>query len=588
MSEERQRRRRRPPGRRAGVAAALAVLALAAGSLGAFAGPAVAAPPASGGLPAATQVHAPVPRLAWTDCGDGLQCATARVPLDYDRPTGPTITLALAKLPATDPAHRIGTLFINPGGPGGSGVGFVRSAASIYDPAVLARFDVVGFDPRGVAGSTPVRCFDSAAEQAQFFADVPPFPVRRAEVARYIRTYVEYGRRCAATAGPILRHMSTANVARDLDLLRQAVGDRQLTYAGYSYGTYLGNTYANMFPGRVRAMLIDAVLDPERWATGQFGDGFRVPFSTRLHSDDGAFATLGAFFRTCTAAGDRCAFSAGDPAAKYAALARRLRREPLVLTDPGGSTFTVTYAVLVDQTLGALYAPAQWPDLAGALQQLTDLADPAARPAAVSSGTRALLGGFDGRPGYRAGAAEEVPFDDAFAAVSCSETDNPTNPAAWPRAAAAADRRFPYFGREWTYVSQACATWPAHDADRYAGPFDHRTANPVLVVGTRFDPATRYQAAVEVSRELPGARLLTLDGYGHAAVAKSACIDAAEARYFVDGELPAAGTVCPSDRQPFDPAPTAATARAAARVAAQDAVVAAARRATVPVVGGSG
>jgi pimeloyl-ACP methyl ester carboxylesterase len=211
-------------------------------------------PPASGTGSAA------VPRLHWGSCGEGFeafQCATAVVPLDYDRPKGKQITLALARLPAANPSRRIGSLFLNPGGPGGSGVDFVLEAGPfLYSDEVRARFDLVGFDPRGIMRSSPLRCYET-------IADLWPisFPVTRAEERLWVRSDRAIARACAERGGPILDHMSTANVARDMDLLRRAVGDRKLTYAGYSYGSYLGATYANLFPGKVRALVVDGVLD---------------------------------------------------------------------------------------------------------------------------------------------------------------------------------------------------------------------------------------------------------------------------------------------------------------------------------------
>src|SRR3954453_21593512 len=162
--------------------------------------------------------------LAWAPCADGLQCATAQVPLDYDKPAGQKISLALIKLPAT--GKKLGTLFTNPGGPGNSGVAFVRDEArDVYTESVRARFDVVGFDPRGVGASTPVRCFDSADAQSAFNATLPAFPVGRAQEQAFAAAGADLGRRCRAHAGDLLDHLSTADVARDLDALRAAVGD---------------------------------------------------------------------------------------------------------------------------------------------------------------------------------------------------------------------------------------------------------------------------------------------------------------------------------------------------------------------------
>jgi pimeloyl-ACP methyl ester carboxylesterase len=204
----------------------------------------------------------PVPLLGWTDCGGGFQCASAAVPPDYDQPGGQQISLALIRLPAGDPARRIGSVFLNPGGPGVSGVDFVRAVGpALFSDQVRARFDLVGFDPRGIAASTPLRCFDTFQQALGAVAPFP-FPVTPAEE----RTWVGFDRQlagaCAQHGGAIQDHMATADVARDLDLLRQAVGDQQLTYVGYSYGSYLGTTYANLFPDRVRSLVVDSVIDP--------------------------------------------------------------------------------------------------------------------------------------------------------------------------------------------------------------------------------------------------------------------------------------------------------------------------------------
>ena len=516
---------------------------------------------------------AAVPKLDWGSCasqGEGLeafQCTTAVVPLDYDRPKGRQITLALARLPASDPSRRIGSLFLNPGGPGGSGVDFLFGAGPfLYSDEVRARFDLVGFDPRGVIRSTPLRCFDSLEEAEAGLAPIA-FPYTREEERVWIRADRTLARACAERGGPILDHMSTANVARDLDLLRRAVGDAKLTYAGYSYGSYLGTTYANLFPGKVRALVVDGVLDPVAWATGRGDQARTLPFSTRLRSAKGAYQTLQEFLRLCDVGGPNCAFSQGNPKRRFDRLARRLLREPAEFTDPTtGETFVVTYNDLIGATLGVLYDPAAWPDWAVVLQAL----DEQTRPAAAAASLRALRA--------RLGAAfqqEDYPnFVEGFPGVSCSETHNPANVGAWARAARAQDRQFPYFGRPWTWFTSACQPWPGWDDDHFDGPFTRTTANPVLVVGNLFDPATPYHGAVTVDRLLPRSRLLTLAGWGHTSLFASACVDAYVSRYFLTSRVPPKGTVCEPDVVPF--------AQPAAATQAQQATGASAKAELIP------
>ena len=333
------------------------------------------------------------------------------------------------------------------------------------------------------------------------------FPDTREEERVWIRSDRAIARACAERGGPILNHMSTANVARDMDLLRRAVGDAKLTYAGYSYGSYLGATYANLFPGKVRALVVDGVLDPVAWSTGRGDQARTLPFSTRLRSAKGAYETLQEFLRLCDAGGPNCAFSEGDPSRRFDRLAKRLLREPVEFPDGEGGTFLVTYDELIGATLGVLYDPAAWPDWAVVLQQLWELTSPAAAAASLQA-LRARLGaGFQ---------QEDYPnFIEGFPGVACSETHNPSNVGAWSRAARAQDRQFPYFGRPWTWFSSICQPWPGWDDDHYDGPWNRTTANPVLVVGTRFDPATRYEGAVTLDRLLPRSRLLTLAGWGH-------------------------------------------------------------------------
>lgn len=519
------------------VSSLVAMLALAGGA-------SAAPPPVPVAKPTSvTQTSA----VDWTACADGFFCGEVSVPLDYDHPSGPRISVAVAKLPATDPGRRIGSIFVNPGGPGGSGVDFVlQEGPGLFTPEVRARFDIVGFDPRGTNRSTPLRCFDTQ-EQADAAAPAFPYPTTRAEKVSWIAGEHAIDRACAHRGGVILNHMSTADVARDLDQLRQAVGDRMLSYYGVSYGSFLGNVYANLFPHKVRALVIDGVLDPVAWTTGRAGQGRRVPLGTRLKSAVGAQATLHEFFRLCDAKPANCAF-APRSAQRYASLYRSLQRHPVSIPVEGGTPLSYDESFLVGDTLSAMYDSTSWPDLAAALVYLESAAAPEAQRRGVSLLRQA------------AAAADYVNYVEAFPGVACSDSVNPSSYRAWSRAARSSRARDGYFGPLWTWVTSICADWPGHDRDRYLGPFNHRTARPVLVVGNLYDPATPYQGAVTADRLLPSSRLLTVRAWGHTSLFKSACADQAIGHYLLTSRPPAPGTVCEADVTPFaEAAPTAST-----------------------------
>jgi pimeloyl-ACP methyl ester carboxylesterase len=549
--------------RRIVLAALVAVLAATLLTIPSSAG---ATPPSASGTGSAA-----VPRLHWGSCGDepelaAFQCATAVVPLDYDRPKGKQITLALARLPASGPGRKLGSLFLNPGGPGGSGVDFLFGAGPfLYSDEVRARFDLVGFDPRGIIRSTPLRCYETFDDAIADLWPIP-FPYTREEERVWVRSDRAIARACAERGGPILNHMSTANVARDLDLLRRAVGDAKLTYAGYSYGSYLGATYANLFPGKVRALVVDGVLDPVAWSTGRGNQARTLPFSTRLRSAKGAYETLQEFLRLCDAGGPNCAFSEGNPQRRFDRLAKRLLREPVEFTDPAsGEVILVTYAELIGTTLGVLYDPFFWPEWAEILQQLWELTSPETTVASLKALQARLSAGLQ---------QEDYPnFVEGFPGVACSETHNPSNVGAWSRAARAQDRQFPYFGRPWTWASSICEPWPGWDRDHYDGPWNRTTANPVLVVNPLFDPATPYHGAVTVDRLLPRSRLLTLAGWGHTSLGVSSCIDAYVSRYFLTTQVPPRGTVCEPDVVPFAEPAAAAQAQQVAGASAKTALI---------------
>jgi pimeloyl-ACP methyl ester carboxylesterase len=510
--------------------------------------------------PAAAATEAPVPVLDWQPCAapsqQGFDCATAQVPLDYGDPQGATIDLAVIKHPATDPAQRLGTLFFNPGGPASPGTVALPRFLTGFPATLRVRFDLLSWDPRGVGASTAVQCFATQADEQRFFAGVPFafFPVGRAEARAWSRRYAGFGQVCGERHGDLLAHVSTAESAKDLDLLRQAVGERQLNYYGPSYGTFLGATYANLFPDRVRAMVLDCSVDPVAWVSGG-EDGAVLSTFLRQGADKGSAQVLDAFLDLCgQASTDQCAFSAGSAAAtqeKWTTLLQRLREQPVTVGTPPQ---TYTYARLVSlmgEQFGLFSYPG-WPQVAALLQALWNSSDPRGAPTAPSAGAEERDAGPEAEERY---AGPEQPL-----AIICGESPNPRHPRVFRALAALAFARAGDVGLRWSWAVEPCASWPATAAERYAGPWDHPTANPLLVIGITFDPSTPYEGAVAMARALARARLLTVAGYGHSLLINpSTCANDYVSQYVVDGTLPPPGTVCLQDQPPFTTGPSPAT-----------------------------
>lgn len=481
-----------------------------------------------------------VPALHWQRCDGSYQCATARVPLDYRHPRGPMISIAVIRHLAADPARRAGTLFFNPGGPGGPGTVDLPLTYRRFPAQIRARFDIVSFDPRGVPDSTAIQCFPDAAAENRFLSRAPQgFPVGAKQEAAWIRTYAGFEERCVRRGGSLLAHVSTADVARDMDLLRRAVGAPKLDYFGVSYGTFLGATYANLFPGKAGAMILDGNIDPVAW-TQPSGD---LPLELRMGTDMSSAATLNAFLNRCgTASASRCAFSAGSPAAtraKFTALLARLRRHPVAIGSPPQ---LYTYASTIQAVANFLYTTQPEPALgypgwsggAGLLQQLWQAPPAHGGRAAATVATSNPYNGLEQE-----------------AAVGCGESPNPRNPRVYDALARLAYRRSGPVGPYWSWLTEGCSRWPA-TADPYRGPWNRRTANPILVIGNTGDPTTPYQDSIAMSRDLARARLLTVHGYGHTEFLNpSTCAARYETRYLLTGALPPAGTVCQQDKKPF-------------------------------------
>jgi len=498
------------------------------------------------------------PHLGWYKCYGYAECATTRLPLDYDQPKGATTEIAVLRVKATDQKHKIGSLFINPGGPGGSGTSIALAAPYFLDPSLLARFDIVGVDPRGIASSTNVKCFPSVKDQTAVFNDMNvAFPVGKAEETKYVNAAKKFGKACSTTGKPLSGSMSTAEVVRDMDVLRRAVGDQKLTYLGFSYGTAIGQYYANMFPDRFRAIVVDGVLDPEHWVGTKKTAAQEQ--DERLRSADGAYRALQEILKRCDTAGEAyCAFAAGDPVQRFASIAASLKKNPLVITDEFG-TYTITYADFVGGILGDLYdvGAGDWVTLDSEyIWELINPASAAAKAAAKAGLIKRIKEARAKAPG------RDFPYDngfEAFAAVDCTDALHPADAGQWPALMSKAEKRAPYFGPAWGWATAQCArnTWTVRDEDAYTGPWNRNTVAPVLLVGTKWDPATNYDDAVSASKRLPNSRLISNTNWGHTSYGTSACVTGAIDTYLLSGKLPAKGTLCEGEYQPFTtPLPT--------------------------------
>ncbi|MFF1817596.1 alpha/beta hydrolase [Kribbella sp. NPDC058245] len=488
---------------------------------------------------------AAVPKIKWGTCGPApelkpFQCASVEVPTDYDRPNGPTTTIALTRLPASDPAQKIGTLFTNPGGPGGPGVPFIQQIGqSAYSPELRARFDILGFDPRGVGQSDPVTCYPTAAEEAAALASLKAFPVTAKEERQYIVDAAKLAAQCRSVSPDRLQHYSTANVARDMDLLRKAVGDKKLNYIGYSYGTYLGATYAKLFPNNVRALVMDGTLLPS-WYSGS--DGERQPVGARLRQGEGASDTYQQFLLECKKAAAACALNAvGDPKTVVESTLERVKTKPIVVTQPDGTTVTIDYPAVVAFMFEHLYSSYAFPDLA------TTLAELATIPTARAKAAPAVLEWNRRKEDYASIGNALQP---------CIEAKQTGRPLSYPAYADAADQRAPHFGRYRAWIGIQCEFLGLKDTDAFLGPWQNKVKEPVLVFGTRHDPATPYQATRPFANLWPDARMVTIEGWGHAtSLGGSKCADQMLTKYLTTLAAPADNSTCQQDRKPFDPLP---------------------------------
>ncbi len=427
------------------------------------------------------------------------------MPFDYARPGWRRFSLPVVRLPATDPARRIGALVINPGGPGGSGVQYALSARSgEFTPAVLSRFDIVGFDPRGVGGSVPaLRCM-SGPQLDEFFA-TNDAPATAAQFAAVVSISKLYAAQCARNAAGLLPYVSTVNVAKDLDVLRAALSEPALTYLGKSYGTAVGDSYAQQFPRRVRALVLDGAVDPAL-------SGLQVDVAQA----EGFESAFGQFAAWC-ATQSGCPLGRASAAATVAGLLARANRQPLtnlVDNQPANG------AMLLNGITAALYLRQEWPVLESALSQ------------ALTSGDGTVLVELANLLMERNANGTYSNLSDVELSVDCVDRPWPRSLAAWRAAAAAASKAAPLFGAPIVWGSLPCAYWPVAPVPIAAGG-RAAGAPPILVVGDLHDPATPYPWARALAADLASGVLLGWNGEGHTSYMQgSSCVDE-----FVDAYL---------------------------------------------------
>lgn len=451
--------------------------------------------------------------LAWESC-DGGECATLTVPINYEEPDGETIELALLRVPAGD--SKEGSLVVNPGGPGGSGVDYATQASMVVSGGVQDHYDIVGFDPRGVARSAPIECFDDSQMDDYLGAD--PTPDDAEEEAASTEMLKSFAAACESNGGELLGHVSTVEVARDLDVLRAALGEDQLDYLGASYGTFIGATYAELFPAGVGRFVLDGAVDPTM-SGKDMGLGQAAGFEQATRE----------YVQSCIDGGD-CPL--GDDVdsgmAGITAFLDELDANPIPLEGDAAGELTEGWGVL--GIIVAMYDEGAWPILSQALRAAQD-GDPTTLMflANIYAG-RSSDGAYDGNSMQ------------AITAVNC--LDRAAEPELDPEQVLAEfEEVAPTFGR-YLAGDGACAYWPV-EAQTVLDDYDAEGAAPIVVIGTTRDPATPYEWAVSLADTLSSGVLITYDGDGHTAYGRSNdCVDDAVDAYLLEGTVPEDGLSC--------------------------------------------
>ena len=455
--------------------------------------------------------------VTWTDCGNGFQCTAVKVPLSYDDPGGDTLSLKVNRLPAADPPGRIGSLLVEPGGPGASGVEYVTASKDAFSQDLRNVYDLVGFDPRGVGASDPIHCLD--ASQADRFLAVEGTPFNASQTADVVNVSTDFGKGCQQKSPKLVFNVGTVPAAKDLDILRSVVKDQKLNLLAKSYGTFMGLTYVGLFPAKVGRFALDGVIDPtltnEQLARGQ-AEGFQLAQSRFI---------------------DYCIKRSSCPLPKSAkAGLARINKwlQSLAFTPikaaPGRP---LTRALAVNGLIASMYQPdTQWPALSKALA------------AGFKGNGGPMLAIVDTFVGRKPNGTYDSNSLDALYAVNCLDRKDRAGIAETQRQAVAFSATASTFGSDFAWANLPCSTWPVGPTDQ-PHVISGEGAGPILLVATTHDPATPYPWAVSTSKQMPNSTLLSWTGDGHTAYLRgSECVDSKMNAYLISGTVPEAGQTC--------------------------------------------
>lgn len=457
--------------------------------------------------------------LTWKRCEGTFQCTTVKAPMNWADPAHASINLALIR--STSTGQKLGSLLVNPGGPGGSGYNFIRDSLDFaVDKTLRSHYDIVGFDPRGTGRSSAVSCYSKPSEMDTYLFDISPNPIGSdAWIADGLTSNAEFGKACLRYTGELLGFVDTVSAARDLDLLRAVLGDKKLNYLGYSYGTFLGATYADLYPHNTGRLVLDGAIDPKT-------TDFEVTETQAVGFENAARA----YIKDCMSGSD-CPFTGtvDEGMARIKAILDRLDKSPLRAKDGrllGSST-------MFNAIILPLYSEDNW-------HYLTDLLNDVL--AGHADYAFQLADAYYGR--NKDGSYEDNSTE-AFIAINCLDyaAGNFTNSELREQAAELA-KAAPTFGPQMSYGGNSCDSWP-FASTRVRDAIHAPGSAPILVVGTTNDPATPYKWAKNLAAELDNGHLITYKGEGHTAYNKSnSCVNSAVDNFFVEGTVPSVDPNC--------------------------------------------